>query len=148
MTRSRVPAVEGLFTLDDPPHLIGGRLPGGAYCFPARLGGGDPADAGGEITEVLLSRTGRLWSWTTSHYPPPPPFVAADPYEPIVVAAVELERERMVVLGQVVPGVGADELRLGQTMELVLDVLDSDEDHDHLVWKWRPVEPAGGGGES
>lgn len=140
MTRTRVPAVEGLFTLDDPPHLIGGLLPSGAYCFPAHLGGGDPSVAGGEVTEVLLSRVGRLWSWTTSHYPPPPPFVAAtDPYEPIVIAAVELERERMIVLGQVVAGVGVDDLHLGQRMEVVVDVLDRDEHVEHLVWKWRPV---------
>ena len=45
-TKTRVPAVEGLFTTDDPPHLIGGLLAGpGGYCFPRDLGGADPAAA-------------------------------------------------------------------------------------------------------
>ena len=89
---------------------------------------------------MRLSRRGRVWSYTTSHYPPPPPFVAAtEPYEPITIAAVELEAEKMVVLGQCVSGVAPDDLEVGMEMELALDTLYSDDDCDYLVWKWRPV---------
>ena len=43
---------------------------------------------------LLLSNRGTVWSYTTSDYPPPAPFVpATDPYEPITVASVELEAE-------------------------------------------------------
>ena len=146
MTKTRVPAVEGLFTMDEAdPHLIGGKIPGReSYFFPKHLGGGDPAVAGvAELEEVLLSNRGKVWSYTTSDYPPPAPFVAAtDPYEPITVAAVELEVEKMVVLGQCVAGVGPDDLEVGTEMELVLDTLYEDDDHEYVVWKWRPA--AGG----
>lgn len=143
MTKTRLPAVEGLFTLDeDDPHLIGGKVPGReSYCFPKDLGGADPG-AGGpvELEEVELSNRGTVWSYTTSDYPPPPPFVAAtDPYEPITVAAVRLEREQMVVLGQCVAGVGPDDLEIGMIMELVIDTLYEDDENEYLVWKWRPA---------
>ncbi len=135
-------AVEGLFTLDaEEPRLIGGRAHRrGSYFFPQALAGSDPACLGDEIEEVLLSRTGRLWSFTTGEYAPPAPFVIpGDAFEPYVIAAVELAEEKLVVLGQVAPGVAASDLAVGMVMELVLDVLYSDDDHDYLVWKWAPA---------
>ena len=140
-TKQRVPAVEGLFTLDDEPHLIGGRLPAsGGYCFPLHLGGADPRHPGEVAEEVLLSRRGRIWSFTNSAYPPPPPFVLTEPYQPVVVAAVELEVEKMVVLGQVAPGWTVDDLRVGDQVELALGVLYEDDDHEYLTWQWRPLD--------
>ncbi len=41
-------------------------------------------------------------------------------------------------MGQVVAGVGVDELSVGTEVELVLDTLYEDDDHQYLVWKWRP----------
>ena len=140
--RTAVAAVEGLFTLDpDEPRLIGGRARNrGSYFFPKSLAGSDPACLGDEIDEVLLSRTGRLWSFTTGEYAPPAPYVIpGDEFEPYVVAAVELAEESLVVLGQVVAGVSVDQLSMGMEMELTLDVLYSDEEHDYLVWKWAPA---------
>lgn len=148
MARIRVPAVEGLFTLDlDEPRLIGGRVPGTeSYFFPKHLGGADPRVGPVELEEVLLSRKGRVWSYSTSHYRPPPPFVAAtEPYEPITIAAVELEAEKMVVLGQCTAGIGPDDLAVGMEMELTVDTLYSDDDCEYLVWKWRPVAADGEG---
>lgn len=142
MTRTPVAAVEGLFTLDaDEPRLIGGRARSrGSYFFPKALASSDPACLGDEIDEVLLSRTGRLWSFTTGEYAPPAPYVIpGDEFEPYVIAAVELADESLVVLGQVVAGVLVDELSVGMEMELVIDVLYSDDEHDYLVWKWAPA---------
>ena len=99
----------------------------------------NPGCAGTELEEVPLSRRGKLWSFTNNCYAPPPPYVAPDPFESYAIAAVELDREQMVVLGQVVPGVGVEELRVGMEMELVLDTLSEDEDHEYVVWKWRPA---------
>ncbi len=58
-------------------------------------------------------------------------------------AAVELAAEQMVVMGQVVPGVGVDELNVGDEVELVLDTLYEDDEHEFMVWKWRPVSVTG-----
>ena len=140
--KTAVPAVEGLFTLDDDePRLIGGRARSrGSYFFPKSLAGSDPACLGDEIDEVLLSRTGRLWSFTTGEYAPPAPYVIpGDEFEPYLIAAVELADESLVVLGQAVAGVAVGDLSVGMEMELVVDVLYSDDEHDYLVWKWAPA---------
>jgi uncharacterized OB-fold protein len=91
---------------------------------------------------VPLSRRGTLWSFTNNCYPPPEPYVAREPFEPYAVAAVALETEQMVVLGQVVPGVRVEDLRVGMQMELVLDTLFQDGEREVVVWKWRPAEGA------
>jgi uncharacterized OB-fold protein len=142
MAKKRVPAVEGLFTMDEAdPRLIGGRSSNGSYFFPKDLAGSDPTGDGAPLEEVLLSNRGRVWSYTNSAYPPPPPFVpTTEPFEPVVIAAVELPLEQMVVLGQVVPGYSTDDLHLGMEMQLVLDTLYEDDAHEYLVWKWKPIE--------
>jgi len=142
MSKNRVPAIEGWFTLDEAsPQLLGLRDPGsGSYFFPKDVAvshapGFD--DAG--LEEVALSRTGKLWSYTTNHYKPPEPYMAPDPFEPYTVAAVELSQERMVVMGQLAPGVSAEQLEVGMEMELVLDTLYEDDENEYVVWKWKPV---------
>jgi uncharacterized protein len=141
-TKKRVPAIDGWFTMDDAaPELVGTRCSAcGAVFFPRENAFcRNPACAGSAFEEVRLSRRGRLWSATDNHYAPPAPFVAGDPFEPYAIAAVELEREKMVVLGQVVPGIDARALEVGQEMELVLGTLFEDETSEYVVWKWRPV---------
>jgi uncharacterized OB-fold protein len=139
MAKIRVPAVEGMFTMQEPPHLIGGRGGSrGSYFFPKDLAGGDPACmAEDEREEVPLSRTGAIWSYTTSSYPPPSPYiVTTEPFEPIVIAAVHLEPENLVVCGQMMPGIVVDDLSVGAAVELRLDTLYEDDEHEYLVWKW------------
>jgi uncharacterized OB-fold protein len=140
--KARVPAVNGWFTLDEArPQLLGTRCKAcGTYFFPKETSFcRNPRCAGSEFEEVPLSARGKLWSFTDNRYAPPKPYMAGDPFEPYAVAAVELEREKMVVLGQVAKGVGCDQLHAGQDMELVLDTLYEDAANEYLVWKWRPA---------
>ncbi len=140
--KAQVPAVEGWFRMDrDDPRLLGTRCEAcHTYFFPKEtLACRNPRCDGTELKEVPLSRRGRLWSFTNNCYPPPAPFVATDPFEPYAVAAVELEEEKMVVLGQVVAGVAVAERAAGIEMELVLDTLFEDDDNEFMIWKWRPV---------
>ena len=142
--RSRVAAIEGWCTLDDPPHLLGSRCRScGSYFFP-RLSTfcRNPACEGTAFEDVELSRTGRIWSYTNACYQPPPPYVAADPFVPFAIAAVELSAERMIVLGQVVAGVDVAQLKVGMPVELVLETLYSEGATDKVVWKWKPQVPA------
>ena len=140
--RTRVPAIEGWFRMDGPePCLLGTRCRKcGCTFFPKETAFcRNPGCDGAEFEEVELSRRGTLWSFTDNRYKPPAPYVSADPFEPYAIAAVELAKERMVVLGQVVAGVPVERLRTGMEMELVLDTLYSDDAKDYVVWKWRPV---------
>ena len=138
--KQRVPAIEGWFTIDEQqPHLLGTRCGTcGTYTFPPeRSFCRNPHCSGTDLDEVELSRRGRVWSSTVNHYAPPPPAISPDPFVPYGVAAVELDEERMVVLGRVD---GDTPIPVGTEVELVVDTLYEDEDSEYLVWKWRTVE--------
>ncbi|TAM12615.1 MAG: benzoylsuccinyl-CoA thiolase [Nevskiaceae bacterium] len=136
------PLMDGWFTLDPAhPHLLGNRCTRcGTYYFPKlRTGYCRNPDCDGEtFEEIELSNEGTLWSYTDAAYAPPPPYVAADPHVPFGIAAVQLEKERMVVLGQLATGTELRNLELGQPMKLVLEALED----GRLVWKWQPLEGA------
>jgi uncharacterized OB-fold protein len=63
--------------------------------------------------------------------------MAEEPFEPFAVAAVELENEKMVVMG-IVDG-DHETLRVGTPVELVVGSLYEDGEHEYLVWKWKAV---------
>jgi uncharacterized protein len=143
--KTRLPAIDGWFTLDgDSPALLGSKCDScGNYAFPQEsFFCRNPLCQSRSFTETELSRTGKVWSYTNACYQPPKPYEAADPYVPFAIAAVELAAERMVVMGQVVPGVGVDSLAVGDEVELVLDTLYEDDDHEYVVWKWKPLTGA------
>ena len=145
-TVTRVPAVEGWFTTDaDEPRLIGARCPRcTTIVFPPRADACPNPECDSDTLEPTeLSRRGTVWSYTENHYAPPPPYVAAEPFEPYALAAVELADEGIVVLGQVARGVTAAELSVGMEMQLEIDTLYRDDDHEYLVYVWAPATPGG-----
>ena len=139
MTGPAPTAVAGWFRAD-PPALLGRRCdecgdvafpPGSPFCA-------NPACAGTQFTTTELSTSGTIWSYTDARYQPPPPYVSRhDPFVPFAIAAVELA-EGLVVLGQVVEGYGADDLRVGDVVDLVVEPLDLLSGGDLLMWRWRP----------
>lgn len=136
---AKVPVLEGWFTLDEgAPHLLGSRCTScGTYYFPKLKSFCRNPDCSSEsFEEVPLSRSGKLWSFTNAAYQPPEPYVQVDKdaFVPFAIAAVELEKEKMIVLGQVVAGTGVESLRAGLEMELVLEPLVDGK----LTWKWKP----------
>jgi uncharacterized OB-fold protein len=133
------PAVTGWFTTDEEPHLIGSRCTAcGTYAFPPEtFSCRNPRCASTELEEVPLSRRGRVWSYAVNHYAAPPPALSPEPFEPYAVAAVELDEERMVVLGQVAHGTDPALLHAGRVMELVVEPIIPGA--SELVWKWKPV---------
>ena len=135
------PAIEGWHTMNAKPHLIGTQCNEcGTYFFPKQTHFcKNPACESTDFKEVELSRTGQVWSYTNACYKPPAPFVAKDPHEPYAIAAVQLEKEQMVVLGQVVTGVGVEDLKVGMPMELVLETLHETEEDTKVTWKWKPL---------
>ena len=141
--KTRAPAIEGWFTLDpEKPALLGTRC---KLCrctfFPKEtLYCRNPACSGKEFDEIELSRIGRVWSFTNNCYAPPAPYVSPDPFVPYGIAAVELAEEKMVVLGQLATGTDMGRLSVGAEVELILETLFEDEEHEYLVWKWKLKE--------
>ncbi len=139
--KPRAAAIEGWHTLDDKPHLIGTRCKAcGTYSFPRQSHYcKNPNCDSTEFEDVELSRTGTVWSYTNACYKPPEPFVAAEPFVPYAIAAVRLEKEQMVVLGQVASGLGVEDLQVGMAMELVLEPLHDTDEDVKVTWKWQPL---------
>lgn len=139
--KARTAAIAGWHTLSSPAHLIGTQCVAcGTYFFPKETHFcSNPACDSSDFREVELSRTGQIWSYTNACYPPPPPYVAAEPFKPYAIAAVQLEAEQLVVLGQVVTAVEVGELKVGMPVELVLEPLHETENEIKLTWKWKPV---------
>ena len=141
--KTPTPAVEGLFTMNPrEPHLLGTRCGAcGTYFFPVeKTFCRNPACDQADLQEVELSRIGKLWSYTSANYKPPAPFVPKEPFEPFAIAAVELEKEGITILGQVADGLGVDALKTGMKMELVLRELYEDDEQIYMTWSWKPVE--------
>ena len=130
------PAVDGFFTADPEPALLGTRCTAcGTYHFPAEnFFCRNPACSGTTLEQVTLSRRGTVWSWTMNRYAAPPPFPQTDPFEPYGVAAVELAEERMIVLGMLTGDF--ERLKVGDEVELSVE---PHVDGETLIWKWKPV---------
>ena len=142
MAATQVPAIEGWFTTDEEPALLGTRCTTcGTVFFPRAEGFcRNPGCRGREFEETRLSRHGKVWSYTDAQYQPPPPYIAAaDPYVPFALAAVELADEQLVVLGQLADGVTVDDVKVGTEVELVVEPLYELDGAEHLIYRWRPV---------
>lgn len=141
MSKPAVPAVAGWFTTDGDPALLGSRCQScGVVAFPPRSGTcPNPQCRSTDVTSHPLARTGKVWSYTDARYQPPPPYVApSDPYEPFVLAAVELDADGLIVLGQMTADCRADDIRVGQPVRLVVEPLLETEEAVQLVWRWKP----------
>jgi uncharacterized OB-fold protein len=140
------PIAEGLFTWPAvEPQLIGSRcddcaartFPAQSYC---------PRCASTSMSEVLLPRTGSLWTWTIQGFrPKSPPYKGddtVDTFEPFGVGYVDLGGELLVEarLTENKPG----RLEIGAELELVLITLYRDEDGTEvLTYAFRPQENDG-----
>jgi uncharacterized OB-fold protein len=136
------PAIDGWFATDESgsPHLTGSRCAAcGTYVFPPRaLDCPNPACENATLEPVALSQRGTLWSYAENRYAPPPPYPASDPFEPFAVAAVQLADEGLIVLGKVVEGTLAADLKVGMEMELAIEPLyRDDEGVERMVYAWR-----------
>jgi uncharacterized OB-fold protein len=139
---AELPAVDGWWSLDDSgaPHLIGAKCPQcGTYVFPPRENNcPNPGCSADELEQVAMSRRGTLWSYTENRYQPPVPYPQSDAFEAFAVAAVQLEAEGIIVLGKVVTGTLAADLKVGMEMELTTMPLFVDDDgFERTVYAWR-----------
>ena len=145
ITKNIKPAREGWFTLDaDNPSLLGSQCSQcQTYYFPKMTGEAqfcrNPACQSETFKDIELSNRGTIWSYTNSFYPPPEPFIAPEPYKVYALAAVQLELEGLVVLGQLASGVSVEDVKIGDEVELTLESLFEDDENNYMVWKWKPL---------
>ena len=135
----RIPVIEGLFTLDpEEPRLIGSKCTScGTYYFPQTISCSNPECNEKEVEEALLSRRGKLWSFTVQYYPPPPPFIAQEPFVPYGIGVVELPEE-IRVAGMLTES-DPEKLKIGMEVELLLDEAYEEEGREAVTWKFRPL---------
>lgn len=120
VTVSTRPIAAGLFTTGAEPRLYAGRHRGtGRIVFPP------PADAT-DFEEILLPRTGKLWSYTVQRFQPKTPYAGPAEFEPYAVGYVELPGA--VIVEARLTGVAFDRLAIGMPMELVVVPFRTDPD--------------------
>jgi uncharacterized OB-fold protein len=141
MSTPTAPAVEGWFSEEPEPHLIGTQCKQcDTYYFPKQSDFcRNPDCFSTDFAEVPLSRTGKVWSYTKHFYQPPEPYIVDGEFEPYTIVGVELETEKMMVLGQLAAGADEDALKAGLEMEVVIEKLYHQDGTDYTVWKWKPA---------
>lgn len=138
---ARKPVAEGIFTWPtEEPQLMGSRCTAcGIVTFPAQ--DSCPRCAATAMEEQLLGRQGRLWAWTTQHFPPPsPPYAGptGDAFVPYGVGYVELPGE--VKVETRLTEADPDALTAGMEMELVVVPFRTDDDGSEVMtFAFRPV---------
>ena len=139
---AELPAIDGWWAVDDSgvPHLTGARCPQCAtYVFPPRENNcPNPACDADDLEPVALSRRGTVWSYTENRYQPPTPYPQVENFEPFAVAAVQLADEGIIVLGKVVEGTLAADLKVGMEMELTtMPLYTGDDGVERVTYAWR-----------
>ena len=140
MRENQYPIQEGLFTWpSNQPQLIGGRCEScNTYFFPKFSIIHKPGCKERQVKDVLLSRRGKLDTYTIQYYPPPPPFKVPDPYVPYAIGWVALP-EGVAVAG-IITGCKLEDVKMHMDLELVVEPAWEDEEGAQaLTWKWRAV---------
>jgi uncharacterized OB-fold protein len=137
---ARVPVAEGIFAWPaDEPQLIGSRCTAcEIVTFPAQ--DSCPRCPSTSMAAHLLPRRGRLWAWTTQHFPPPsPPYTGptGEAFVPFGIGYIELPGE--VKVEARLTEADPDLLIAGMEMELVLVPFRTDEDNEVVTFAFRPA---------
>jgi uncharacterized OB-fold protein len=139
----QVPLAEGLFTVSGQPQLMASRCRDcGVHTFPRQ--DGCPRCSGTTMEDVLLPPAGKLWTWTTQGFrPKTPPYLGPegdDDFTPFLLGYVEFPGQ-LKVEGRLV-GVDPDQVRIGQSMDVVLVPFREDGDSEVVTFAFRPSDGA------
>jgi uncharacterized OB-fold protein len=137
--QKQVPIAEGLYTWPSShPQLIASKCKAcGEVAFPSQ--GSCPSCTGDATEDVLLSRSGKLWTWTIQHFPPPHPYISpSEKFEPFGVGYIELA-EGIRVESRLTVSDPA-QLEIGMTMELVIEkYMDAEDGSQLMTYAFAPV---------
>ena len=128
-----------LWSADQHPHLMGGKLPSGEIIFPMPQG-----DAAKDVEPYKLARHGKLWSWTSQDFLPKDPYEGPGSgenegppdFQPFLIGYVELPGE-VIVESRIVDAT-LDDLELGMPMEFCIVPFND----THTTFAFRPTGKA------
>ena len=137
--KKQVAVKEGLFTWPSPdPQLLGSRCVAcGEVFFPRRQ---SCANCQGEkMEDIKLSKKGKLYSFTTVRYAPPPPWRGPEPFKPYNAGLIELpEGIRFLAM---LTDCDPNTLKLDMDVELVIEKQFVDaEGNDVMTYKFKPIQ--------
>lgn len=134
--KKQIPVEEGLFTwASGEPRLIASRCKScGTHSFPKSYSCPNPDCDAKDVEEVLLSRRGKLASYTIERVGPP--LFRMEPFKPFAIGLVELP-EGIDVLGILTT---TENLKIGIGMEMVVEGLYTEGENEVVTWKFRPLE--------
>lgn len=120
-----------LWTDEEQPRLIAGKLPSGKVVFPMPTG-----DAAAGVERYPLPRRGLLWSWTSQNFRPKSPYEGpgegSQDFEPYLLGYVEIPGE-VIVESRIVEAT-LDDLNLGMPMQFCIVPFND----DHSTFAFRP----------
>ena len=127
---------ERLFRLDETtgrPYLIGSRCPQcNFFFFPRRAL--CAACGGSALEETVLSRRGRIWTYSVARQAPPGAVVQP----PYVIAQVELPER--VLVHALITDCAPEEARIGMEVEITpMKVGADDQGRDIMSFAFRPI---------
>ena len=141
LEKKQIPAVEGVFTWpSEEPRFVGSKCKTcGTVSFPRSSVCRNPMCKNkAEVEETLLSRRGKLLSYTLVCYQPPPPFIAPQPFVPFPIGEAQFP-EGVAIIGQMT-GCKYEDLKIGMEIETVVEKLFVDDQGNEVMgWKFRPI---------
>ena len=138
--KEKKPALEDLFEIsEDGAQLMSAKCNScGTYFFPSSHHQHRPGCSREGVEDVLLSKKGKLATYTIQHYMCPPPFKTMGDITPYGLAVVEFP-EGISVAGLIVDR-DLDALKIGLDMETTTYTLYHDEEgNDVVTWAFKVI---------
>ncbi len=136
--KKKTPIIQGLFAWPaDEPRLLASRCKEcGTVAFPKSpfCTNPDCVKVRENVEEVLLSKRGKVWTFTTQHYPAPLPF-RYEPFRPYGIAMIDVP-EGLRLLGMLTT---TENVKIGSEVEITVGKLYEDKDNEYITYMWKPV---------